>query len=308
MSCSMECMTAQHPTPSEMTTTKDTSVSALHRLGKEVTLNDGTPMPTMGFGVWQLEGDVAYTAVRRAIEVGYRHIDTASLYKNEEEVGRAVRDAVAAGEVTRDELFVTTKLWNTQHTEPEVGFQQSLERLGLDYVDLYLLHWPCPLHKTMVQAFDGMAKMQGYGTIQSIGVANFYPEALDELITRCGIVPAVNQVELHPGFSQAEVRAVDAQRGIVTQAWSPLGQGKTLEHPVVRAIAEELQVTPAQVCIAFVLGTGSVVLPRSSNPQRIEENFLAQDVVLSDDHMARLMALDADDHRIGPNPRVWPEA
>ncbi|WP_233195655.1 aldo/keto reductase [Corynebacterium sp. 13CS0277] len=265
-------------------------------------------MPTLGFGVWQLEGEVAYTAVRRAIEVGYRHIDTAAIYRNEEQVGRAIRDAVAAGDVTRDELFVTTKLWNDQHTEPERGFQQSLERLGLDYVDLYLLHWPCPAAKTMVGAFDGMAKMQGFGTIQSIGVANFFPAALDELISRCGITPAVNQVEIHPGFSQPEVRAVDAAKGIVTQAWSPLGQGKTLEHPVVRAIAEESDATPAQVCIAFALGTGSVVLPRSSHPERIEENFRAQDLVLTDDQMQRLLDMDSADGRIGPDPHTFPAA
>ncbi|APT84305.1 aldo/keto reductase [Corynebacterium aquilae] len=275
---------------------------------KMLTLNDSTPMPQLGFGVWELTGDVAYNSVRRAIEVGYRHIDTASLYKNETEVGRAINDAVAAGDVTRDELFVTTKLWNDQHHEPEVGYQQSLERLGLDYVDLYLLHWPCPAQRSMVKAFDGMAKMQGYGTVQSIGVANFYPEALDELITRCGIVPVVNQVELHPGFSQSDIRAADAERDIVTQAWSPLGRGSILDNPVLVDIARELDATPAQVCIAFVLGLGLCALPRSSNPERIEENFRAQSLVLSEEQMSRILALDSDENRIGPDPRVWPES
>ncbi|MDO5076282.1 aldo/keto reductase [Corynebacterium sp.] len=269
-----------------------------------VTLNDGTEMPQLGFGTYKLEEEQAYTSVRRAIEVGYRHIDTAAIYGNEEEVGRAVRDAVAAGDTTRDELFITTKLWNNQQHEPGVAFQQSLRRLGLDYIDLYLVHWPCPKQDQFVAAFEGVARIQGLGTVQSIGVCNFYPEVLHRIITETGVVPAVNQIELHPGFPQVELRELHQELGVVTQSWSPLGQGQLVTEPRIVEIAATHQRTPAQVILRWHLQLGLVPLPKSATDARILENLQVFDFHLGEDEMAALNALDSG--RIGPDPLEFP--
>lgn len=275
-----------------------------------LTFRDGTDFPQLGLGTWQLKGDDAYNAVRTAIEVGYRHIDTAAIYQNEEEVGRAIRDAIAAGEVTRDELFVTSKLWHNQQGEDTAtGFNQSLERLGLDYLDLYLIHWPWASADKYVRSFEEMAKIQGFGKVQSIGVSNFYPEVLDRLINETGITPVCNQIELHPGFSQPEMRAYHQDKGIVTAAWSPLGQGAIVDVASMSAIAEELGRTNAQVILRWHVQLGNLVIPRSSNAERIAANADIFSFELSDAHMAAITALDNSpvQGRRGPDPEAFPE-
>lgn len=275
-----------------------------------LTFRDGTEFPQLGLGTWQLKGDDAYNAVRTAIEVGYRHIDTAAIYQNEEEVGRAIHDAIKAGDVTRDELFITSKLWHNQQGEDTpTGFNQSLERLGLDYLDLYLIHWPWASADKYVRSFEEMAKIQGLGKVQSIGVSNFYPEVLDRLIKETGITPVCNQIELHPGFSQAELRAYHADKGIVTAAWSPLGSGDILDLQPVADIAREVGKTNAQVILRWHIQLGSLVIPRSSNAERIAQNIDIFDFELSNEHMARITELDEgpDSGRRGADPITFPE-
>ncbi|MEZ2189270.1 aldo/keto reductase [Corynebacterium sp. CCM 9204] len=276
-----------------------------------VTLNDGNEIPQLGFGVYKLKDDGCVRAVRHAIDVGYRHIDTAAIYGNEEQVGNAIRDAVAAGDVTREELFITTKVWNDRHGADETAraFQESLSRLGLDYVDCYLVHWPCPRQGLAVDTFREMAKIQGLGGIRSIGVSNFYAETLDEIISATGITPVLNQIELHPGFSQPELRGVNRERGIATEAWSPIGRGRGLDHPVITRIAAEQDRTPAQVMLRWHLQLGNIVIPKSANPKRISENFDIFDFHLAERDVESITALDdsAIAGRIGPDPLVFPE-
>ncbi|WP_244311074.1 aldo/keto reductase [Corynebacterium hindlerae] len=275
-----------------------------------IVFRDGTEFPQVGFGTWQLSPEDAERCVRRAIEVGYRHIDTAAIYQNEEAVGKAIRDAIAAGDVTRDEIFVTSKLWHNQQGEDTAtGFHQTLERLGLDYLDLYLIHWPWASADRYAQSFENMAKIQGMGTVQTIGVSNFYPQVLDDLIERTGVVPVCNQIELHPGFSQQELREYHAKHKIVTSAWSPLGSGKIIDLPEVTDIAAETGKTNAQVILRWNLQLGNMVLPRSSNDERIAENFEIFDFELSPAQMAVLSDLDrSEEHgRLGADPMTFPE-
>lgn len=275
-------------------------------LSPELIMNDGVAIPQLGLGVWQMSDDEAYAAIRHAITVGYRHIDTAAIYKNEAATGRAIRDAIAAGDVTREELFVTTKLWNNQQHEAAVGFDQSMERLGLDYVDLYLIHWPFAAQDTYLTAWKDLVALREDPRLVSIGVANFYPETLNNIIDATGVTPAVNQIELHPGLSQPELRVFDAQHSILTQAWSPLGQGQSIADPALVAIADELGRTPAQVILRWQLQLGNVVIPKSKTPARIEENFQVFDFSLSDQQMAVITGLDNPAGRIGPDPAEWP--
>lgn len=272
------------------------------------TLNDGTEMPALGFGTYKLQGDACVTAIRNAIELGYRHFDTASMYDNEEAVGRALRDAIAAGDVQRDDLFVTTKVWNDHHGEAQVqaSFQTSLATLGLDYLDCCMIHWPCPQQGKYVESYAALAKIQGLGQLQSIAVANFYPEVLDELLERTGTAPALNQVELHPGFSQAELREYHAHHGIITEAWSPLGRGKSLEFPVVREIAKELGVTSAQVVLRWLYQLGCSSVPKAQGRERQQENLGAFHFELAEHHLEALTALDAEGGRLSADPRTFP--
>ncbi|AZA13039.1 aldo/keto reductase [Corynebacterium choanae] len=275
-----------------------------------VTLSDGTIVPQLGFGTYKMRGDECYKAVRHAIEVGYRHIDTASLYKNEEEVGRAIADAIKAGDVARDELFITTKLWHDSHGrhEAEQAFQVSKEKLGLDYIDLYLIHWPVPHLGKFVETWEGLINLLGFGTVQTIGVSNFYPEAIDELIAKTGHTPTVNQVELHPGFSQAELRDYHRHHNIATTAWSPIVRGSVFDHPTVEKIAEATGRTPAQIVLRWHMQLGNIAIPKSATPERIAENFSIFDFELTDEQMAAITALDSDDTvtgRFGPDPREF---
>lgn len=270
-----------------------------------IELNDGRTIPQIGLGVWQLSDDETYSSVRAAIEAGYRHIDTAAIYGNEEAVGRAVADAISAGDVTREDMFITTKLWNGDQERGQEAFQESLTKLGMDYVDLYLLHWPAPKNGTFIKAYESMVKIQQNGGARSIGVCNFYDEVLDELASATGHTPAVNQIEIHPGFSQGAQRSDNARRGIVSEAWSPLGQGQNLSDPTIEEIASRHGVSAAQAIIRWHIQRGDVVIPRSSNPGRVVENFRVFDFELTQEEMESLTAMDRNDGRVGPDPLTF---
>ena len=267
-----------------------------------VTLNDDHIIPVLGLGVAELSPDETERAVAAALEAGYRLIDTASAYGNEEAVGRAV----AASGIAREDLFITTKL----ATEDQ-GFQSaqdaikgSLERLGLDYVDLYLIHWPAEQNGKYIDAWGGIMRSQADGFTRSIGVSNFTPEHLSNIMDLSFFTPAVNQIELHPLLNQAELRAVHEQHGIRTEAYGPLGVGKLLENPAVTTVAAAHGKSPAQVLIRWSLQLGNVVIPRSSNPARIAENAAVFDFELTPAQMDTLNGLD-DGTRFRPNPETY---
>jgi 2,5-diketo-D-gluconate reductase A len=255
-----------------------------------ITLNDGNPIPSVGLGVFQTPPDATERAVLAALDAGYRHIDTAAAYGNEKQVG----DAVRKSDVPREEVFITTKLWNADqgYDSTMAAFERSAGLLGIDYLDLYLIHWPVPAAGEFVDTFRAFTALRDLGRIKSIGVSNFAPEHLNTLIDTTGIVPVVNQVELHPLFPQAELREVHAQLGIATEAWSPLGQGALLKNPTVTDIAEARGKTSAQVLIRWHLQLGNIVIPKSVNPERIVSNMTA-------------MSWLANGTRLGPDPRTY---
>ncbi|MEU6119339.1 aldo/keto reductase [Streptomyces sp. NPDC047117] len=268
-----------------------------------ITLNNGVTMPQLGFGVWQIPDDEAFTAVGHALEAGYRSIDTAAIYGNEEGTGKAL----AASGIARDELFVTTKLWNSEQGYDSTlrAFDASLAKLGLDYVDLYLIHWPLPARDTYVDTYKAFEKIQADGRAKAIGVSNFQPPHLQRLLNETSVVPAVNQIELHPELQQAESRAFHAEHGIATEAWSPLGQGKgLLENATIGKLAEKYGRTPAQVVLRWHLQLGNVVIPKSATPSRIKENFDVFGFELDADDMATIAGLNAD-KRLGPDPATF---
>ncbi|MEV6567835.1 aldo/keto reductase [Streptomyces kronopolitis] len=268
-----------------------------------ITLNNGIEMPQLGYGVWQIEDDQAFTAVGQALEAGYRSIDTAAIYGNEEGTGKAL----AASGLPREELFVTTKLWNGDqgHDATLRAFDTSLTKLGLEYVDLYLIHWPLPSRDTYVDTYRALEKIQAGGRAKAIGVSNFLPGHLERLLGETSVVPAVNQIELHPQFQQAESRAFHARHDIVTEAWSPLGQGKgLLEHATLAELAGKHGKTPAQVVLRWHLQLGNVVIPKSVTPSRIAENIDVFDFALDDTDLATLAALDSG-NRLGPDPATF---
>ena len=265
-----------------------------------VILNNGVEMPQLGFGVWQVPDDEAAKAVTTALEAGYRSIDTAAIYENE----RGTGEAVAASGIPREELFVTTKLWNSEQGYDSTlrAFDASLERLGLDHVDLYLIHWPVPAKDAYVDTYRALEKIHAEGRARAIGVSNFLPEHLERLTAETGVVPAVNQIELHPQLAQAESRALHARLGIATEAWSPLGQGRgLLDVPALVAVARKHGRTPAQAVLRWHLQLGNVVIPKSVTPSRIQENIDVFDFELDAEDMAAIAALD-EGGRLGPNP------
>jgi 2,5-diketo-D-gluconate reductase A len=268
-----------------------------------VSLNDGHTMPQLGFGVWQVPDDQAQGAVETALEAGYRSIDTARIYDNETGVGRAV----AAAGIAREDLFVTTKLWNGDQGYDEAlkAFDASLERLGLDYVDLYLIHWPLPARERYVDSWKALERIRSEGRARSIGVSNFTRSTLDRLIAEADVVPVLNQIELHPYFTQEDMRRANAGHGVLTEAWSPLGQGKgLLEEPVLASLGAKYGKSAAQVVLRWHLQLGNVVIPKSVTPSRIRENFDVFDFELSAEDVDAVGALDRGG-RIGFDPETF---
>ncbi|MDX3234422.1 aldo/keto reductase [Streptomyces sp. ME03-5709C] len=267
-----------------------------------ITLNNGVTMPQLGFGVFQVPDADTKAAVTSALEAGYRSIDTAAIYGNEAGVGQAL----AASGIARDELFVTTKLWNGDqgYDSTLAAFDASLVKLGLDHVDLYLIHWPAPGRDTYRETWRAFERIQAEGRARAIGVSNFQPAHLQRLIDDSDVVPAVNQVELHPRLQQAGLRAFHARHGIATEAWSPLAQGAVLKDPVVTGIAGRLGRTPAQVILRWHLQLGNVVIPKSVTPERIRQNIDVFDFALTEDDITAITALD-DGTRIGPDPDAF---
>lgn len=269
---------------------------------QQVKFNDGRSIPQLGYGVWQVDDAVAGDVVGRALEAGYRHIDTAAIYGNEAGVGRAI----AASSVPREEVFLTTKLWNTDQGYESVfaALDASLQRLGTDYVDLYLIHWAKPQAGKYLDSWRALIELAQRGKARSIGVSNFPQEQLREIITATGVVPAIHQIELHPYFSQKQLRAVHAKYGIVTEAWSPLGQGGALlGDPVIGEIAGKYGVSPAQVVLAWHMAHGIVAIPKSVTPERIAENFAAAELKLDAADITAIDALTRADGRVGPDPK-----
>jgi 2,5-diketo-D-gluconate reductase A len=265
-----------------------------------ISLNDGNVIPQLGFGVWQVPNEEAARVVGTAISTGYRSIDTAAIYGNEIGVGKAI----AASPVQRSQLFITTKLWNDQHTNAGSALNESLSRLGLDHVDLYLIHWPKPRQNAYLEAWKTLVKLKEEGLAKSVGVSNFTVSHLKRIIDATGVAPSVNQVELHPRFQQKELAAYHMEHGITTESWSPLGQGTLLENPTLKALAQKHGRTPAQVVIRWHLDRGYIVIPKSATPSRIRENFDVFDFSLDADDQAKIAALDRKDGRIGPDPET----
>jgi 2,5-diketo-D-gluconate reductase A len=267
-----------------------------------VTFQDGVEIPQLGFGVFQVQPDETQQVVEEALEVGYRHIDTAAAYRNEAGVGAAI----AAAGIPREELFVTTKLWNSQQGYDSTleAIEKSLGRLGLEYVDLYLIHWPVPTEGRTLDTWRAFEQIYEEGLSRTIGVSNFRIEDLEQLEREAERLPTINQVELHPHLQQAELRAWHRERGIVTEAWSPLAQGELLLNETVAAVATRHGKTPAQAILRWHLQLGNVVIPKSVTPERIKENFELFDFELSDEDMAELAALDVG-KRIGPDPATF---
>ena len=269
----------------------------------DVALDDGTSIPQIGLGVWQVPDDIAEHACTSAFEIGYRHIDTAALYGNEEGVGRAIR----ASGLPRDDIYITTKVWNSDHGREATiaAMDASLDRLGLDYVDLFLIHWPTPARDLYVQTWEAVLELQQRGLTRSVGVSNFHASHLHRIIDATGMTPVINQVELHPWLPQRELRAVDAELGIVTEAWSPLASGGLIDDARLVAIGAKYGKTAAQVMIRWHLQIGNVVLPKSVTPSRIRENIDVFDFELDSDDLRIIEAMEDSSKRTGPDPDTF---
>ncbi|HBI11463.1 2,5-didehydrogluconate reductase DkgA [Franconibacter pulveris] len=264
-----------------------------------IKLHDGTIMPQLGLGVWKAGNEEVVNAIHKALEVGYRSIDTAAAYKNEEGVGKALKSAG----VPREEIFVTTKLWNDDQQRPHEALQESLEKLQLDYVDLYLMHWPVPAIDHYVEAWQGMIELQQKGLAKSIGVCNFQVSHLQRIIDETGVKPVINQIELHPLLQQRQLNAWNATHKIQTESWSPLAQGGqgVFDQKIIRELADKYGKTPAQIVIRWHLDSGLVVIPKSVTPARIVENFNVWDFRLDKDELGEIAKLDKGT-RLGPDP------
>jgi 2,5-diketo-D-gluconate reductase A len=267
-----------------------------------LTLHDGVEIPQLGFGVFQVPPEDTQQVVEQALDVGYRHIDTAGAYRNEKGVGAAI----AASGLAREDLFVTTKLWNSEQgfETTLAAFDASLGRLGFEYVDLYLIHWPVPSEDRFVDTWRAFERVHEEGRTRTIGVSNFRVEDLERLETETEVRPTVNQIELHPRLQQAELRAWHADHGVITEAWSPLAQGELLDDETIGAIAERHGRTSAQAVLRWHLQLGNVVFPKSVTPERIRENIELFDFELSDAEMAEFERLDRGE-RIGPDPGTF---
>jgi 2,5-diketo-D-gluconate reductase A len=271
-----------------------------------ITLNDQTTIPQLGFGVFQVPPAETAATVTAAFEIGYRHIDTAEMYQNEKGVGEAIADSG----IPREELYITSKLNNGFHRPDDArrAFDQTLVDLGLDRIDLFLIHWPLPTRYDgdFVSTWKTLGEFVTDGRARSIGVSNFQPAHLERIVEETGVVPAVNQVEVHPFFGNEDVRAANEKYGVVTEAWSPIARGKVHDDPVIGEIAARLGRTPAQVALRWHVERGDVVFPKSMSPARMKENFELFDFTLSPDEVATISALDQGEAgRIGPNPDTF---
>lgn len=264
-----------------------------------MTLSDGRSIPQLGLGVYKVSDSEATDAVTSALEAGYRHIDTAAFYENETGVGQAIRD----GDVPRHEVFVASKVWQSDHGYDETrrAFDTSLAKLGFDYLDLYLIHWPAPRQNRYVETWKALESIKADGVVRSIGVSNFHPHHLDRLAQEGGETPVINQVELHPWLQQETTRAYDAAHGIATEAWSPLARGRILDDPTLAALASKHDRSPAQIVLRWQLDLGNIVIPKSITPARIRENIDVFDFSLDDDDRALIATLDSG-QRTGKNP------
>jgi 2,5-diketo-D-gluconate reductase A len=266
-----------------------------------IALNDGHAIPQLGLGVWRTPPSSTAETVRIALDGGYRHIDTAMIYGNEQGVGEGIRRS----EISREAVFVTTKVWNSEHGFDSAlrAFDDSLRRLGLAYLDLYLIHWPSAARGLYVETWRALVRLKEDGRVRSIGVSNFGLDELDRIIGESGVTPVLNQVELHPRFQQIALREGHAERGIATEAWSPLGQGSLFDDPAIRAIAAKHGRTPAQVIIRWHLDNGVIAIPKSSRPSRIAENFDVFGFSLDAEDLAAIREMDSGRGRVGPDPR-----
>jgi 2,5-diketo-D-gluconate reductase A len=271
----------------------------------KIALNDDTLIPQLGFGVFLVPPEKTQQTVEQALEVGYRHLDTAQMYGNEAGVGAAIRSAA----IPRDELYVTTKLDNGHHLPDDARrtFAESLDRLGVDRVDLFLIHWPLPTRYDgdFVTTWQALVELRDGGGTTSIGVSNFEPAHLDRIIDETGVVPAVNQIEINPYFTNEAARAADARHGVATEAWSPIARGGIAGDEAIGAIAERVGRTPAQVTLRWHLQRGDIIFPKSMHRERMEENFALFDFELTDDDLATIAGLDrGESGRTGPNPNT----
>lgn len=267
-----------------------------------IKLHDGNMMPQLGLGVWQASNEDAHRAVLKALEVGYRSIDTAAAYKNEEAIGRALQDT----DVPREDIFVTTKLWNDDQQNVQQAMETSLKKLQLEQVDLYLMHWPCPEKDHYVDAWKAMIELQQQGLAKSIGVCNFHEAHLKRLLDETGVSPVVNQIELHPMLQQRTLHAWNAMHQIQTESWSPLAQGGegVFDQDIIRQLAKKYGKTPAQIVIRWHLDSGLVVIPKSVTPERIAENFAVFDFRLEKTELSEITKLDSG-KRLGPDPETF---
>ncbi len=265
-----------------------------------IKLNDGNAIPQLGFGLWQVSDEETEQNSIEAMKIGYRSFDGAQIYQNELGLGRAIK----AGGVKRDDLFITTKIWNSEQGFDTTlkSFDVSMKKLGLEKLDLLLIHWPAPHKNAYVETWKALIKLKEQKRVHSIGVSNFYPEHLTKIIDTTGVVPAINQVELHPRFQQKALKEFHDKLGIKTEAWSPLGQGQVISDAVIKKIAEKKNRTPAQIIIRWHLDKGHIVIPKSVTPLRIQENFKVFDFSLDPSDISAIEKMDDVKGRIGPDP------
>ena len=268
-----------------------------------ITLNDGSKIPQIGLGTYQAAADRTAAVVETALAIGYRHIDTAMIYRNEAGVGEGLR----ASGVPRGDVYITTKLWNTDQgrESARAAFNTSLDLLKLDYVDLYLIHWPVPARDRYVESWETLIRLREEGRARAIGVSNFMPDQIDRLIETTGVAPVVNQIECHPAFQQVSARAENANRKVAVQSWSPLGQGELLDNAVLAALAEKHDRSVAQIILRWHVQNDLIVIPKTVNEGRMRENLDILTFALDADDMAKIAALDDPEGRMGPDPLTF---